>query len=115
MPPMPPASTAITPSGDTWISRSSANYWAHVVSRSENPSIDIEVVPGNDLTLIEVANLFQQLLLTACVPALLCTRLVATGITAMIEDQQSRLCFVRDLSKLSRRGMNMLAVLLPFC
>ena len=47
-------------------------------------SEDIKVMSGNDLAVVEFADFFQYLLLTARLPTLLSPRLVATGVAAVI-------------------------------
>ena len=63
-------------------------------------SIDIEIAPCRNLTLIELANFFQHLFLAAGIAAVLCARLVTACITAVVHHQEVGLCPVGDLRKL---------------
>ena len=76
-------------------------------------SIDIEIVPGCNIALIELANFFQHLLFAARFTALLCARLVATRVGAMVEDQQAWLCSVCNLRQLFRGRVVVQTILLP--
>src|SRR5260370_37121391 len=80
----------------------------------EISSENIEVVTGNDLAPVELANLLQHLSFAARIAAVLCARLVTACIAAMVQHQEMRLRLVRDLRKLPRRGMEHLTILLPF-
>src|SRR6266852_8952005 len=77
-------------------------------------SVDIEIVCGYNLAFIELANFFQHLLFATSIAALLRARLVTACIAAVVQHQEMRLRPVRDLRKLPCRGMECLAVLLPF-
>jgi len=71
-------------------------------------SIDIEIVPGCNLALIELANFFQHLFFATRFAALLCARLVTACIAAVVQHQEMGLRSVRDLRKLPCRGMECL-------
>src|ERR1700724_1167103 len=91
-----------------------SNNWAEFALPRELSSENIEVVTGNDLAPVELANLLQHLPFAASIAAVLCARLVTACIAAMVQHQEIRLRLVRDLRKLPRRGMEHLTVLLPF-
>src|SRR5260370_3928255 len=80
----------------------------------ELSSENIEVVTGNDLAAVELANFLQHLSFAAGIAAILCARLVTACIAAVVQHQEMGLCPVRDLRKLPCRGMECLTVLLPF-
>jgi len=64
--------------------------WPRIIARGEpdrlssSKSIDIEIMSGCNLALIELPNLFQHLLFATRFTALLCARLVATWVLAVV-------------------------------
>src|SRR5260370_19078247 len=66
----------------------------------EISSENIEVVTGNDLAVVELANFLQHLSFAAGIAAVLCARLVTACIAAMVQHQEMGLRPFRDLRKL---------------
>lgn len=64
--------------------------WPGIIARGEpdrlssSKSIDIEIMSGCNLALIELPNFFQHLLFATRFTALLCARLVATWVLAVV-------------------------------
>ena len=66
-------------------------------------SINVQIVPDHNLAVVGLTDLLQQLIFASCFSALRCPRLITARVRTVVENQQSRLCFVSDLGELSRR------------
>src|SRR3979411_2282930 len=69
----------------------------------DSKSINVQIVPDHNVTLVAFTNLLEQLFFASCFSALRCPRLITARVRTVVENQQSWLCFVGDLGELFRR------------